>query len=164
MSSKASRLRSPLTLDILLYYLCWFPVCDPSWAHQLLRALCLYLKCYCRAAHGPGKASRPGSCHLLCSKCPLRLLEVLAQALGGSAKGVLFLVDHLLALLTINCASTGHVFHRVVCKADSPSEMLSTANGAWNIRFSLPSVAGSTPCCKEFIISWHEAKTQMYSL
>lgn len=35
MLSKASTLRSCLTLDILLYYLCWFPICDSSWAHQL---------------------------------------------------------------------------------------------------------------------------------
>lgn len=33
--SKESRLQSPLTLDVLLYDLCWFPICDPSWAHQL---------------------------------------------------------------------------------------------------------------------------------
>lgn len=85
------------------------------------------------------------------------------RALSGLAKGVIFLVD-LLALLTINCTSAGHMFHRVVCKADSPSEMLSAANGAWNICFSLPSVAGSTPWCKEFIISWYEAQTQMYCL
>lgn len=35
MPSKASKLRSRLMLDILLYYLCWFPICHPSWARQL---------------------------------------------------------------------------------------------------------------------------------
>lgn len=57
------------------------------------------------------------------------------RGLGGLAEGATCLVDHLLVSMTVNCTFAGHVFHRVVlstCTADSPSEVMSKANEAWN--------------------------------
>lgn len=142
MPSKASKLRNPLTLDILLYYLCLWPQLSPlasespvflSESPVCVSEMLLQISPWPRRAHQtwelpPPLLSVPCSCW---RRCWLR-------ALGGSAKGVIFLVDYLLALLTINCTSAGHMFHRVVCKADNPGEMLSTANGAWNTCFCFP--------------------------
>lgn len=167
MPTKASKLRSSLTLDILLYYLCWFPICDLSWAHQLPSGSPIFVsespvfvsEMILQISPWPRWAQQSW-------ELPPPLLFVSPAAAGGGVglewlgQGRDISCCSSVSLLTINCMSAGHVFQRVVCKADSPGEMLSTANGAWNICFSLPSVAGSTPWCKEFIISWYEAQTQ----